>query len=421
MVKAFKYIKLLLPAILVATLVVDAVSVYKFPDLSKYDGPAVQQAQAKTKKPNLKIKDRKKKEEKEPEGTAGELGAIEESDSYVDGKYTGSAKGFGGLITVQVTIKGGRITAVKIISAPGEDAPYLAKAKRLTGLMVKKNSTNVDAVSGATYSSNGIIKAVRNALKKARKKGAGGKDEDSKQETNPPKREQKKELPNIPVAVKNGDWKDGAYTGTGEGFGGNLQIIVSIKDGKIVNLSMGKHEEDEEYYSKARAKIFPAIINKQSTGVDTVSGATYSSVGIIQAVTDALSKAQNKQSGKQPEKKPEEQGGTPDGSSDSAEEQDDPVDVTRVAKVLCDEDEDFEDYDLTMTFVIQGGKIIDIKDVKQVIDAKINDSYIKAATRGIKRQLASKPDFKGIDTISGATCTSITIIDEALSVLKSTR
>ena len=81
-----------------------------------------------------------------------------------DGKYTGSANGYGGKVTVTVTIKNKKIVKIHIDSAPGETTSFFNRAKTLTDLMIRQQSTDVDAVSGATYSSKGIIGAVKNAL-----------------------------------------------------------------------------------------------------------------------------------------------------------------------------------------------------------------------------------------------------------------
>lgn len=78
-------------------------------------------------------------------------------------------------------------------------------------------------------------------------------------------------------------YKDGTYYGTGTGFGGTLKVKVEISGGKITDIQIMENQDGSEYISKASALI-NAIISSQSTNVDTVSGATYSSVGIIQAV-----------------------------------------------------------------------------------------------------------------------------------------
>lgn len=85
-------------------------------------------------------------------------------------------------------------------------------------------------------------------------------------------------------------YKDGTYYGSGTGFGGPLKVMVEISGGKIASIQIVENSDGSDYISKA-ASLIDSIIATQSTNVDTVSGATYSSVGIIQAVRDALSQA----------------------------------------------------------------------------------------------------------------------------------
>jgi uncharacterized protein with FMN-binding domain len=91
----------------------------------------------------------------------------QETSVYQDGTYEGSAKGFGGLITVQVTVESDTITDLAIVSAPNEDRTYLEMASTIVNDILKKQTVQVDTVSGATFSSTGIRNAVSNALKKA--------------------------------------------------------------------------------------------------------------------------------------------------------------------------------------------------------------------------------------------------------------
>ena len=86
------------------------------------------------------------------------------ADGYKDGIYEGSGTGFGGTIRVRVTVSGGKLAAIDILEASGETASYFASAQGVISRMIAGNTPNVDAVSGATYSSNGIIQAVQNAL-----------------------------------------------------------------------------------------------------------------------------------------------------------------------------------------------------------------------------------------------------------------
>lgn len=108
---------------------------------------------------------------KEDAEEADAADAEEESDDsenvYKDGNYTGSAQGFGGAITVQVTLKDDEITDIQVTSAPGEDSAYLSQGEGVISSIISAQSTDVDTVSGATFSSTGIINAVVDALGKA--------------------------------------------------------------------------------------------------------------------------------------------------------------------------------------------------------------------------------------------------------------
>lgn len=89
-----------------------------------------------------------------------------------------------------------------------------------------------------------------------------------------------------------GDYKDGVYEGTGYGYGPDLKVLVTIKDGVINEISIVSHNESgERFYGPAFDSIPKEIIDKQTYNVDVVSGSTYSSKGVIEAARDALSKA----------------------------------------------------------------------------------------------------------------------------------
>ena len=93
----------------------------------------------------------------------------EESEdlAYKNGTYTGDGQGFGGNIQVQVTLENDTITDIQVVSAPGEDSAYLSQGKGVISTILAAQSTDVDTISGATFSSTGIINAVNNALGKA--------------------------------------------------------------------------------------------------------------------------------------------------------------------------------------------------------------------------------------------------------------
>ena len=119
-------------------------------------------AQAKS---DAKDKDNAAKEEAEETDTEEE--SDDSENVYKDGAYTGSAQGFGGAITVQVTLANDEITDIQVTSAPGEDSAYLSQGEGVISSIISAQSTDVDTVSGATFSSTGIINAVVDALGKA--------------------------------------------------------------------------------------------------------------------------------------------------------------------------------------------------------------------------------------------------------------
>lgn len=88
--------------------------------------------------------------------------------AFKDGKYQGTGSGFGGEIIAEVGIKNGEINNINIISAKGEDPAYYEQAVKVLEEIKRTQGTKVDTISGATFSSGGIIEAVTNALEGAR-------------------------------------------------------------------------------------------------------------------------------------------------------------------------------------------------------------------------------------------------------------
>lgn len=93
----------------------------------------------------------------------------DENIKYIDGIYEGEADGYGGTVIVQVSIENDTLKELNIISAEKEDKAYFDAAIAVIDSILEKQSTDVDTVSGATFSSNGIIHATENALRKAEK------------------------------------------------------------------------------------------------------------------------------------------------------------------------------------------------------------------------------------------------------------
>ena len=88
-----------------------------------------------------------------------------------------------------------------------------------------------------------------------------------------------------------GAYKDGECFGKASAYNGNVEVKVTISGGKITAIDIVKNKDDEEYFFDAQKKVIPEILEKQSTDVDAVAGATTSSEGICHAVEKALEEA----------------------------------------------------------------------------------------------------------------------------------
>jgi fumarate reductase flavoprotein subunit len=176
--------------------------------------------------------------------------------------YTKVAKGFGGDVTVTVTLKDGAISDL-VAEGPNETAGIGSKAiEELPKLIIKANSADVDGISGATITSNAIKTAVRAALKEA-----NGEEEASLSLT------------------------PGTYTGEAYGNASTVVVEVTVSDNKIMDIKVLEQNETPILWEAARDTVIPEILKEQTLAVETVSGATVSSKAIISAVSNALEKS----------------------------------------------------------------------------------------------------------------------------------
>ena len=336
---------------------------------------------------------------------------------YKDGTYQGSGTGFGGTITVQVTVSGGKITAVDILSASGETGSYFASAQGVVSKVLSSQSPNVDAVSGATYSSNGIIQAVQNALSQA-----GNSDSATPAATPTPTPKPAKK-PKKDTSVS---YKDGVYEGQAEGFDGTVTVKVTIKNGKIKKIS-NTNTDTPEFFNKAWKTIKSNVISRQSTSeIDTVSGATFSSNGILGALSQALSRAD--QSGTT-DSKEEDITPTPTAVPDETvtpipteipqptKTPDNPSDEQPVVNLLKDGTYTGSAMgysgQVNITLTIKDGKITEVTNTNS--DTR---SFFNKAWRSIQPKILEKQSTEGIDTVSGATFSSMGILDASKIALE---
>ena len=321
-----------------------------------------------------------------------------------DGVYQGTGTGYRGDITVAVKIKDKQIVSIEILSA-SDDEPFFGRAKGLIDQIIKKQSTKVDTVSGATYSSKGIISAVKNALTGEKDSGTTGSSQEGSsgnQNTTPEA---------VGSVQEPASYKDGTYYGTGSGFAGNLKVEVVISGGKISSIQIVETNDGSEYIQKASG-VISQILNAQSTNnIDTVSGATFSSNGIIKAVRNALSQAAATES------TAAENGGTSDGSD--TEKKDDTT--TTVTGTLPYNEGVYygtaEGYngDITVAIVIQENTLKAVL----VIGEEDDDTFFKRAMDVVTQMM--KKQSTEVDTVSGATYSSKGLIQAVKNALEEAR
>lgn len=334
---------------------------------------------------------------------------------YADGTYTGSGTGFGGTITVQVTVTDHKIAAINIVDASNETASYFANAQGVISRIISSQSPNVDAVSGATYSSNGIISAVQSALAQAIPSG-------SQATTTPTPTSSPKPTKKPAPTPKPGEeqiYKDGTYTGTGKGYNGTITLTAKIKKGVIKSLEV-EHTDTPMFFNKAWDVLENEIIQNQSVdGIDTVSGATYSSKGIINAMKDILKQAEKGSTKVTPTPTPEitatptpEETPTPEVTPTPEETpaptptpEETPEPTPEPTGPYVDGTYTGSNYGysgrVNVTVTIQGGQIASIEQSNSD-----SPEFFDAAWGSIYPQIMANQSADGVDTVSGATFSS---------------
>ena len=407
-----KGITAIIPAVCLAVLMVTVLTGYKTPQAKKYEASETEDIsqikEALAKESTAATAETTKKNTTKK----GKKGTID----VKDGTYKGSANGYGGKVTVNVTVSKKTMTAIDVVSAPGETDSFFQRAKGVIDEMLTAQSTDVDVVSGATYSSNGIIGAVKNALfgtesnnataAAANAGNAGGS------------------APSVSKVSESGTWKDGTYTGSGKGFGGTISVKVTVEDGKISAIDVTSASgETASYFSKAKG-IIPKMISGQTTNVDAASGATYSSNGIITAVRNALSKAETGKSSTKKKKKKNKKNKKKNSGSDSNNNIAAPAegyeDGTYTGSAACS-GEQFKEYSVTANVTIKNGKISAVEISSTAKGTNLKQFMSRDEVKNLPSFIVSKNGTSGVDAISGATYSSHAIfnaVNDALSKAK---
>ncbi|NLY50819.1 MAG: RnfABCDGE type electron transport complex subunit G [Firmicutes bacterium] len=180
-----------------------------------------------------------------------------------DGEYQGEAEGFAGNVKVTVKVSGGKIT--EITAAAPDETPEIGgpALPTLIKRVIESQDLDVDAVSGATFTSEGFKQALKNALAQFATGGA-------------------------PDPVDLSQVPDGTYKGTAEGFAGDITVEVTVEGGKITDLKYQVPDETPDIGGVAVKQMAEKVKSEQRLDVDVVSGATFSSQGFLDALQAAL-------------------------------------------------------------------------------------------------------------------------------------
>ena len=376
--------------------------------LSGYQTKASEPSKDKKQQVSENVTDTETETENAAENTQTATGSFD----LADGVYKGSATGFSGPVTVAVTIMDKKITSIDILSSTDDEA-FFNRAKSVIDRIISSQSLDVDAVSGATYSSNGIIGAVKNALTGEKDKGVTGK---SKQESTS---ESDSSSAEIAAVQDTSAYKDGTYYGTGKGFAGTMKVKVDIAGGKIASISIVS-TKDGDSYVKSASSLLDTIVEKQSTNVDTVSGATFSSRGIIAAVRSALSQAAVSKNtadnitDKQDATEASGNGQTGENPSGSAQQQGTEGTLPYVDGIYYGTAEGYKG-DIKVAVVIQD------KTLKAILVTEKQDDepFITNAMDVLKNMM--KKQSADVDTVSGATYSSKGLIGAVKAAFEEAR
>ena len=178
--------------------------------------------------------------------------------------YTASVNGFGGEISVTLTIEDGTITDAQVTGAAETDGIGSKAVEQMPAQILEAQTWEVDGVSGATVSSTAIREAAKDCLIQAGLVEAPEEEE--------------------MVRVEGAEY----YTELANGFLGAVEVSIGVKDGKIVDVQAKGELETEGIGSKALEEIPAQILEAQTWEVDGVSSASLTSRAVKNAAKKAM-------------------------------------------------------------------------------------------------------------------------------------
>ncbi len=185
---------------------------------------------------------------------------------YAEGSYTGTAQGFGGDVTVEITVDDeGKITSATITGDSETPEVGGAALESLADQLVAAGSADIDGVAGATFTSTGVKEAAAQAM--AQSKG--------------------EEIVDTPLAGMTA----GEYTDTQKGYQGTVTVSVKVSENAIESVDVTETTETPQMIATVVDRLPERIVAAQSTAVDSITGATASSNALKVAVRNCLIEA----------------------------------------------------------------------------------------------------------------------------------
>lgn len=287
-----------------------------------------------------------------------------------DGVYQGQAEGAQGEIVVEIKVENGDIVDLKILAE--QETEHLAQPayKKLETQLLKKQSADLDAVSGVTYTSEAFMEAVQKAIDKA-----------------------------SPTSNDKAVFEDGEYQGSAQGHVGEIELKVIVEAGKIAEIEVLAQNETAGLGDKAIDETKAAIIENQSLEVDAVSGATNSSVGTVNAVQNALD----------------------NGSGSTAESEETDADFLNLSELDVEDGEyrgsgEGHWTDIEVSVLVENNELQEIRIVSQEESPGLGDT----AMANLTESLISEQSLE-VDIVSGATNTSEGFLKAVNDALESER
>lgn len=191
--------------------------------------------------------------------------------------YTASEQGFMGPVTVTMDVEDGKIVAVSVDAAGETPALGGAAAETLAKAMVEGNTTDVDAVTGSTITSNAVIAAAKKCLDEANG-----------------------------VVAEAAVFADGTYKGVAPGMNDNIEVEMVVEGGKVTSIVVTHEQEtpgigsplkDNQGVTMVAGGLSPVdqipadVVAHQTLNVDVVAGATITSNAVKASIRDALKNA----------------------------------------------------------------------------------------------------------------------------------